>query len=57
MRREVDLRIVLLVLVAIALLGGVLWLSIQTLPPPPHSPTPTFPEGVDFPNGRPVPQR
>ena len=57
MRREIDIRVVLLIVVAIGLLGGVLLLSVQTLPAPPHSPTPTFPEGIDFPNGRSVPQR
>lgn len=56
MHREINLRVLLLVFVAMALLGGVLWLSIQTLPAPPHSPTATFPEGIDLPNGRPVPQ-
>ncbi len=56
MRREIDLRIILLIGVAIILLGGVLLLSIQALPAPPHSPTPTFPQGIDYPNGRPFPQ-
>ncbi|MBI5931614.1 MAG: hypothetical protein HY862_20060 [Chloroflexi bacterium] len=50
-------RIVLLAIVAVLLLVGVIGLSVRLLPPAPTSPTPTFPEGIDFPNGRPVPHR
>lgn len=50
-------RVILLAVVAGILVLGVIGLSVRLLPPAPTSPTPTFPEGIDFPNGRPVPHR
>lgn len=47
-------RILLLIVVAVVLVVGILLLTMQALPEPPITPTPTFPEGIDFPNGRPV---
>lgn len=47
-------RILLLVVVAIVLVMSILLLTIRTLPQPPIAPTPTFPEAIDYPNGRPV---
>ncbi len=52
-----KMRIVLLILVGALLLVGVLGLSVRLLPDPPVGPTATFPEGIDFPDGRPVPRR
>lgn len=50
-------RIMLLALVALLLMVGVVSLSIAVLPSPPISPTATFPEGIDYPNGRMIPRR
>lgn len=47
-------RILLLVVVAIVLVVGILMLTIRILPDPPIAPTPTFPEAIDYPDGRPV---
>ncbi len=49
--------IVLFILVASVFLLLVLSLSINLLPDAPISPTATFPESIDFPNGRDVPSR
>lgn len=50
-------RIMLLALVALVLMVGIVGMSISLLPNPPISPTATFPEGIDYPNGRMVPRR
>ncbi|MCB9435806.1 MAG: hypothetical protein H6673_02300 [Anaerolineales bacterium] len=50
-------RIMLLALVALLLAVGIVGMSIAVLPNPPISPTATFPEGIDYPNGRMVPRR
>ncbi|MCI0708783.1 MAG: hypothetical protein L0154_01355 [Chloroflexi bacterium] len=47
-------HILLLVVVVVVLVVGILTLTIRTLPDPPIAPTPTFPEAIDYPNGRPV---
>jgi hypothetical protein len=47
-------RVLLLIVVAIVLVVGILMLTTRTLPDPPIAPTPTFPEAIDYPNGRPV---
>jgi hypothetical protein len=50
-------RVLLLVIVAVVLSVFVLGLSVTLLPDAPVSPTPTYPEGIDFPDGRDVPRR
>lgn len=50
-------RVLLLVAVAILVSLLVLGLSVALLPDAPVSPTPTFPEGIDFPDDRDVPRR
>lgn len=50
-------RIILLILIATLMLMGVVGFSLIVLPDPPIGPTATFPEGIDLPNERPVPQR
>jgi hypothetical protein len=50
-------RILLLIFVSLLLVIGVLMLSVELLPGPPAGPTATFPKGIDFPDGRPVPRR
>lgn len=57
MHKMLKMRIILLIVVVVILLGGVLMVSMTLLPAPPTSPTATYPKGIDFPDGRPVPRR
>lgn len=50
------MRALILILVAIMLVVGILVFSVGILPDPPVSPTPTFPQAIDFPNDRTVPR-
>ena len=50
-------RVILLVLLGTVLLVGIVGLSMGVLPDAPIAPTPTFAEGIDYPNGRSVPSR
>lgn len=55
--RKNTTRLFLLVMVAFLLIIGILSFSARVLPDPPLYPTPTFPEGIEYPNERPVPYR
>ncbi len=57
MRNSTRARTLLLVIVAILLVLSVVGLSVEVLPGPPVGPTATYPEGIDFPDERPIPRR
>jgi hypothetical protein len=57
MGSTVKLRVLVLILVAAVLVVGVVGFSMQLLPDAPIGPTATYPKGIDFPDGRPVPSR
>ncbi|NDJ84596.1 MAG: hypothetical protein GYB66_01810 [Chloroflexi bacterium] len=50
-------RVMLLMILALLLILGVFAFSTSLLPDPPIGPTATFPEGIDYPDERPVPRR
>lgn len=55
--KKTHAPLILLVVVVVMMLVVVLASSMTLLPNPPLYPTPTFPQGIDFPNERPVPHR
>lgn len=57
MTQSVKMRVLVLILVAAVLVVGVVGFSMRLLPDAPIGPTATYPEGIDFPDGRPVPSR
>lgn len=50
-------RVLLLIILAVFVSVLVLGTSVALLPDAPISPTATYPEGIDFPDGRDVPRR
>jgi hypothetical protein len=57
MTQAVKMRVLVLILVAAVLVVGVVGFSMRLLPDAPIGPTATYPKGIDFPDGRPVPSR
>lgn len=57
MTQSAKMRVLVLILVAAVLVIGVVGFSMQLLPDAPIGPTATYPKGVDFPDGRPVPSQ